>query len=107
MSKYLLILADQIDNTQRNLIQQVVKNNADDWWHEFLDAWIVSTDKKARWWRDELKVIFGAPGSSFMVLTLPRPGAGEWSSYMAPKKSKWIKENIWRPALPAGKPVDE
>lgn len=86
--KFFVIIADQIDNTQRTQIQQVVKENAESWWHEFLDAWIVQGGHSASYWRDLLKTII-TPGSGIMVLTLANRGG--WAAKM-PGSASWLRE---------------
>lgn len=92
MSK-LAIIADQIDNTQRTLIHEFIKGHSEDWWHEFLDVWVLISDEGPRWWRDQLKVFVPKNPSSILVLDLDgsRP---RWASMGRTGKWEWLKEHI-------------
>jgi hypothetical protein len=91
-SKFFVIIADQIDNTQRSQIQLAVKGAAESWWHEFLDVWIVKGGESASYWRDLLSVIVGPGASGLLVLSLPETKK-TWSSRMGTGKTDWLHEN--------------
>lgn len=88
--RYHIIIADHIDATQRTLIQAFVERNAEDWWHQFLDAWIVRGET-AKFWRDQLRVMVPYSPSALLVLTLPedrRP----WAGKMPGTAMEWFRE---------------
>lgn len=75
----LLIIGDEINNTQRNQIHAAVRSEAKTWWHEMPDVWMVKTDDSAVAWRDRLGVVVGI-GGSLLVLGLPDMGGRTWAT---------------------------
>ncbi len=67
--KFILIF-DQIDNTQRALIHERVKDLADSWWHELLDVWVVEGGDSVSAWRDHLAVFVPQRPSKLVVFRL-------------------------------------
>jgi len=68
--KFIVVITEGIDTTQRNLLQIAVTKKAISWWHEMLDVWLVETDESPVAWRKHLILLFGT-GGSLLILQLP------------------------------------
>jgi hypothetical protein len=99
--QFFVIIADQIDNTQRAQIQFAVKEGAESWWHEFLDVWIVKGGESTAYWRDLLSIIVAPGRSAILVLALPE-GRKRWASSMGKGKSDWLHEIYTRKGVTEG-----
>lgn len=88
-----IIVAEDIDNTQRTLIHELVKAASDDWWHDLPDVWVVKGGGTADDWRDRLRPLVPLAPSSVMVLALkPTPG-NRWATQgRLSTVSNWWKE---------------
>ncbi len=72
---FFVIIASDIDNTQRSQIHEVVKRDGEDWWHQLPDVWVVKGGELATWQRS-MKVIASIGNSAILTLALkPTPGA--------------------------------
>ena len=91
---FCLIAANGIDNTQRTQIHYVVKENADEWWHEFLDLWIVRGKLTPSEWRDLFKVILPEPPAGALVLRLPDTPPRSWAARRVGGLN-WFRENYF------------
>ncbi len=80
MSNFFVIIGDRIDNTQRTQIQHLVKDNAESWWHDFLDVWVVEGGATSVFWRDLLRPIVPVAPCGLLVLALPKDGARGWAA---------------------------
>ncbi|MFL4475555.1 hypothetical protein ACIPVK_16285 [Paeniglutamicibacter sp. MACA_103] len=108
MSGFLIILLAGIDETQRTLIHAQVKKNAEEWWHEMPDVWIVASDESPQAWRERLKVFVpNAPGF-LLVFMLPAEGGRKWATSGLKSKWKWVLDEYATPngRLPANKPAE-
>jgi hypothetical protein len=91
---FIAIVVQNIDNTQRNQIQETIKKYATSWWHEFLDLWILETDETMIAWRERLEVIFSPGGSQLLIINVADT-APRWCGFILPyDQSKWLRENI-------------
>jgi hypothetical protein len=92
-----IITADAINNTQRTLLHQVVKENADDWWHRMPNVWVVKGGGGATAWRDRLRPIVPLAPSSVLVLPLRATGKQRWAS-VGPRAQigSWLREALAR-----------
>src|SRR5665647_192371 len=71
---FFVLIADEIDNTQRTLLHELVKRDAESWWHQYANVWVVQGGD-LRTWRSNCSVITPVPPSSLVVLALKdRPG---------------------------------
>ncbi|WP_433355040.1 hypothetical protein ACQPYV_31925 [Micromonospora saelicesensis] len=107
--KFFLIVAEGIDNTQRELIQHLIKAEADDWWHELLDVWIVRGGLSASNWRARLSVFVPAAPSGIMVFGLPTLPAEREIAFRMPKgsaRTKWLYEVYKGSKVPSGRAAD-
>ena len=88
----LLISVDMIDDTQRALIHELVKENADSWWHQQANLWIVIGGGDVGDWRDAIgPFIRGVPGN-VIVLKLPPEGMRAWGTNGV--NGTWLRENF-------------
>lgn len=104
-NKYVLILVDGLNNMQRNQIQAEVTSESTNWWHEFLDVWIVETDKPVVLWRNRLRVVVGI-GGELIVMGLPEVGKRSWATKMKPHNTAWFGKHFTNKAK-AEQPDDE
>lgn len=103
-NKYVLILADGINTIQRNQIQAEITKQSKNWWHDFLDVWIVETDEPVSQWRDRLRIIVGI-GGDLIVIGLPHAGRRSWAMMAESHKSAWFKKHlINKPKQPDDEP---
>lgn len=97
MSECVIIL-DRPTAAERDAVHEMVKEKATGWWHHFSDAWIVSGESPS-YWRDKVKALLSEPGSSVLVLALPRnKKERSWSLFGANAKTKgeWLHQNYRR-----------
>jgi hypothetical protein len=86
-----LISLDMIDDTQRALIHELVKEHSDSWWHQQSNVWLVVGGHKASFWIDQIgPFIRGVPGN-VLVVKLSRPGQRAWGTNGL--DANWLKEN--------------
>ncbi len=107
---FLALIAEGLDNTQRNQIHAAVKKYADSWWHEFLDVWLVFSSETGEQWRDRLRVIFGTGGAQLLVLRLPDETPRGWSTIMrrpGSGKTDWLREVYSRPIKEVRESLEE
>jgi 2-polyprenyl-6-methoxyphenol hydroxylase-like FAD-dependent oxidoreductase len=95
--RFVVIIADNIDNTQRNQIHQLVKSQSEEWWHEFANTWIVRSEHHSSGWRDALQPIFHERPSALVVLDLPTKGGRGWATRFV--DSDWLRDEYtqWSP----------
>lgn len=85
-----ILVFENIDNTQRSLLHERIKELADSWWHEFRDVWIVEGGDSVSWWRDELSVFIPTRPSK-MVALLYGEDKPRWASRHA--NTEWLVEH--------------
>ena len=101
-SDFFLIIVENVDDTQRNLIQAAVRQQAKKWWHQYVDLWMVQGGTSAEWVR-ELKVFVTIGPSQLLVFKMPHEGNREWSAYGSSKKWQWLTEEY---ATSSGQPPE-
>jgi hypothetical protein len=110
--KFFLIVVENIDETQRRLIQALVKRKSASWWHEMLDVWIVQGGGISQWVNDLNIIITGSEHDQCMVLALPDPKKERALGMVLPAAAKqWLIEvyskggtlKVQTPAKVAGK----
>jgi hypothetical protein len=90
------IIIDELSDERREVIQEVVKEKTDTWWHDFPNVWIVS-GQDAAIWRDLVRPIIKGTNASVLVLLIPEDEVhSRWASFGPgnDQKMKWFKENI-------------
>src|SRR4051812_49096018 len=92
-----LITIEEPTQNLREAIQEMVKQNAEEWWHQMPDVWIVQGGSVVDW-RDRLLPLRTAAGvnSRGLVLQLPKPfGGRSWAAtgQTAAKEFSWFPEN--------------
>lgn len=90
-------------------VHDVVKANADGWWHHMPHVWIVGGNREAIWWRDQIQPILYPPPllpyfpgqlalrPSVLVLALPDSWRG-WG-YFGPNDQNeigWLESEYQR-----------
>jgi hypothetical protein len=86
-----ILVASNIDNTQRSLIQSWIKQTTEEWWHQLPDVWLV-VGKNPTFWRDGLKK-FQLPGSAFLVLALKNTHGERWATSNV-GNTKWLNNHL-------------
>jgi len=78
VSDFYLLSFDGIDDTQRGLIQALLSDVSEDWWHQQSNTWIVRVDDlRASTLRDLFKpIIHQAPANVLVVGLDPKLGWG-------------------------------
>lgn len=74
-----VLIAEDIDATQRTLMHNFIKKNAENWWHQMSDVWVV-VGQSAAFWRDNLRS-FTLPKTSILVLALKQGRGGRWATH--------------------------
>lgn len=94
MADYHLISIDRATLYELDQVQDLIKNNANDWWHRHTTVWIVGGGKASRW-RDLIKPILRSHGSSILVLQLPKKESRNWcfSGENAKEQCEWFHQN--------------
>jgi hypothetical protein len=80
---------------QREQVQEIVKANAESWWHNIADLWIV-TGHDASTWRDLVGVVFPDGTGKVLVLRLDVASGGTWAfrgSFSETAKD-WIRNHL-------------
>src|SRR5665213_3631225 len=88
----LILCAFGIDATQRDQIQSLVRKNAEDWWHQQPDIWIILDDKLQTYWHEHLLTIFHNQAKFFM---LKLPSRGD-RGYATKGYATWLRENYFK-----------
>ncbi|MEV0154142.1 hypothetical protein AB0H57_10435 [Micromonospora sp. NPDC050686] len=104
---FFLVVAEQIDATQRNLIQHMIRTEAEDWWHESLDLWIVRGGESANDWRKRLGVFVPSAPSGIFVFKLPQAKSERslaWRLAKGYERTKWLYEVFLEKEPPTPKP---
>ena len=88
-----VILLDRISDLEREAVHQVIKTNADTWWHRFENVWLAE-GRSVHDWRDLVYEVLVRPGSS-SVLVLKLPEDERWWSLHGTnvrEKARWLYE---------------
>jgi hypothetical protein len=107
MSAACIIITVGLDETQRKLIHQQVKERAEDWWHEFPDLWVVVGGGSPIEWRDRLMVMTPFLPSGLLVFPLAGddwPDRKLFAAKMDSTKTAWFTGKSAEKSLP--KPED-
>ncbi len=103
---YFVIIADEIDNTQRTLLHELVKRDAESWWHQYANVWVVKGGNMKQW-RSNCSVIVPLPPASVIILALKQRPGGRWG--VAGGKSgdfSWFRETLTpEPGVPGSRPT--
>ncbi|WP_328532969.1 hypothetical protein OG836_22490 [Micromonospora zamorensis] len=90
---FAVIMVEGIDETQRRLVQSLVKRKAESWWHELLDVWIVQGGSVRDWTNDLSIIITGATKDYFVVLSLPAENMERRVGLLLPSSRKeWLSQ---------------
>ena len=89
-----ILVANELSDEQREKIQDVVKANADGWWHHMPNVWLLS-GKTATAWRDLVKDIVAPGPAGILVFKVDTVFSGGWSGYTQKKMYPWLHEN-WK-----------
>jgi len=91
-SQAFLLSFDRIDDTQRAQIQNVVESNAEFWFHQQANVWIVIGGASTVSWRELLRVfITGVPGN-LLVFHLPDGAQRSYSGFAQKTWYTWLDE---------------
>lgn len=88
------ISIDRATQAELNAVHEIVKENANGWWHRHVNLWIVGGGTASKW-RDLLKPAL-LSGSSILVLQLPDEDSEKKWSYNgqnAEEKCRWFHDN--------------
>jgi hypothetical protein len=91
---FFVIVVENVDDTQRVLIHEAVKEVAQDWWHQMGNVWIVQGLQRAGDWRDLLKPFVPLPPATLLVLRLPQMTQRSWATAFrkGDNGGVWLKE---------------
>ncbi|GAA2082156.1 hypothetical protein GCM10009840_17800 [Pseudolysinimonas kribbensis] len=82
-----MIVVEGIDNTQRALMHNWIKANAEAWWHQLADVWVV-IGHDAGYWRDGLTSFALPVKTKLLVIAVKETPGGRWAS-------KWVEGTEW------------
>ncbi len=101
VSPAFVIMLGNITAPQRNAAHELIKKDANGWWHHLPDVWIVGGHGHKHWADLLAPIINGTPGK-LVVLELPRDHAermfaqrngGQWVK--AEESSRWLWETYY------------
>lgn len=98
MTDFFAVSVDRATADELNRVQDVIKANANGWWHHQINFWIVG-GHKAEKWRDLIKPCLTEAPSNVLVLKLPQEEWERWwafTGYEAEKKCKWLNETYFK-----------
>jgi hypothetical protein len=75
-----LIVADEIDNTQRTLLHELIKEHSDDWWHDLPNVWVAKGGGSAHEWFERIQPLVPLSPSTVMVLALQTTPGNRWAA---------------------------
>lgn len=89
------IVANNITPVQREQIQAIIKANANGWWHNFADLWIVG-GRNASEWRDLVGVAVLPAASAVLVLAVDTSDAHAWAykGVLGQGASEWLRSDV-------------
>lgn len=96
MTDFYAISVDRATAEELNNVQEIVKANADGWWHRHASFWIVGGQSASKW-RDLIKPVLTESPSTILVLRLPGKDVGRWWAFAgrdAEAKCKWLHDNF-------------
>lgn len=94
MSEFFAISVDRATESELNEVHQIIKENANGWWHRHVSFWVVGGLQCSEW-RDLIKP-FLVSGASVLVLELPADSKDRnwsFSGTTATEKCKWFHDN--------------
>lgn len=89
-----LIVIDKLSDERREVVHELVKAKASDWWHNMPNVWIAG-GKTSSFWREELYPVISGTGGTILVTRLPAFDAGRTWSLQGPnasEKARWLHE---------------
>lgn len=96
IDKIFVLMLDRASAEQINSVQEIVKEHAEEWWHNLDNVWLIGSDATANVWRDLLKPILKGTGASVLVLRLPAAEIERNWSFFGPngkERCSWIYEH--------------
>jgi len=89
------IVINRATAQQRAQVHEIVKSNADGWWHGFGDLWIVR-GKSVEGWRDLVGIAFSAVPSGVIVLRIADPGVPRWAyrAKLSDSAADWLRKEL-------------
>ena len=94
--KFFLLLFNNISDTQRVQIQNVVDTHALSWWHQHEAVWIVQGDFSSVTWRARFSPILKGVGGHVYVFELPGNGKRGIAFFAKPIDYQWLLEDPFR-----------
>ena len=103
---FYVVLAYDIDNTQRTLIHEAIKARSENWWHQWEDCWLVETDDEMAVLSERLLPFASIEGSEMLILAVKDSPGGRWSARLGKGRADWLIQNMNTDArsLPSGQP---
>jgi len=95
MTSFFAISVDRATQNELNEVQELIKKNANGWWHRHASFWVVG-GLQASQWRDLIKPAL-VSGASVLVLALPTTEKDRNWSFSGPSataKCKWFHDNF-------------
>lgn len=94
--KKFAIVFDDLSDERREVIQEIVKERTDSWWHNFPNVWVVA-GSDAIAWRDAVRPVIKGTSASVLVLMVPDTGERpRWAGFGPNIQAKmdWFKKNV-------------
>ena len=87
-----IIVAEGLTSERREVCHELIKEHAEEWWHQMPDVWIAG-GLSAATWRDHLTPDIRGTGASVMVFRLPPDRTG-WAYFgiKADERLAWLHE---------------
>lgn len=95
-SNPLIIILDQATKEQIDAVHQIVKENANGWWHHFTNTWMLFSERNPDKWSDLIKDAIKEGNTSILIFALPPEKKQRLWQYWgidAEKRTEWIKKN--------------
>ena len=98
MTPVFVVLANSIDASTRDSVQEFVKKNSAGWWHHFPDAWIVRGNS-AEYWRSGVgDIVKAGVGTAVLVIQLanmaPTPAWAAWHKEDVNDLTAWLETHF-------------
>jgi hypothetical protein len=89
-----VIIFDHLSEERREVVQELLRENWNNWWwHRFPDVWVVG-GHNAIFWRDLVSPIIRGTKSSVLVLRIPEQGEDRWAGFGTAGLFKWFNNAL-------------
>ncbi|WP_284744597.1 hypothetical protein [Amycolatopsis sp. RTGN1] len=88
-----VLISDGLNDTQEDLVLEMVKSHADSWWHEMPGVWLFTGGGDTFKWSERMKLILSLKGNTYLVFKLPRLGQRQWFGRQRSEALDWLRSN--------------